>query len=155
MSTFWAVFIETRRVVVFHEKMAKTGLVREETTVGACDEGARGLLSAEETRRKSVDGTELACVVVKKCTLDFCWHGHGMNPLQKSLGGHRCLFAMRTEQTANRKEEKDVLAGRHLVGTVASDGRCRNSDDACVARGSEHKKNAVDRSFGHVEGLSG
>ena len=78
-----------------------------------------------------------------------------MNPLQKRLRGHRCLIAGRMEQSANRKEEKDVLAGRHLVGTVASDGRCRNSDDVCVARGSEHKKNTVDRSFGHVEGLSG
>ena len=49
-STFWAVFIETRRVVVFHEKTAKTGLVREETTVGAHDEGVRGLLGTEETK---------------------------------------------------------------------------------------------------------
>ena len=148
-------FIETRRVVVFHEKMAKTGLVREETTVGACDEGARGLLSAEETSRKSVDRTELACVVVKKCTLDFWWHRHGMNPLQKRLGRHRCLFAERTEQPTNRKEEKDVLARGHLVRTVASDGGCQNSDNVSISRGSKHNENAVDRCFDHVEGLIG
>ena len=99
--------------------------------------------------------TELACVVVEKCTFDIWWHRHGMNPLQKRLGRHRCLFAERTEQSANRKEKKNVLAGQHLLGTVASDGGCRNSDNVCISRGSEHNENAVDRCFDYVEGLSG
>ena len=49
--------IEARGVVVFHEKTAKTGLMREEATVGAYDEGARRLLGTEETRWKSVGRT--------------------------------------------------------------------------------------------------
>ena len=148
-------FTEERGVVALHEKTAKTGLVREETTVGAYDEGARGLPGTEETRWKSVGRTELACVVVKKRKFDFWWQRHGMHPLQKRLGGHRCVFAERTEQSTNRKEEKDVLAGRHLVRTGASYGGCQDSDEICIARGSEHKENAVDRSFNDVEGLSG
>ena len=76
-------FIEAGGIVVFHEKTAKTGLVREEATVGAYDEGARGLLGAEETRRKSVGGTELGCVVVEQCKFELWWQRLGMHPLQK------------------------------------------------------------------------
>ena len=65
------------------------------------------------------------------------------------------MIAERTEQSTNRKEEKDVLASRHLVRTAASDGRCQNSDNVCISRGSEHNENAVDRCFDYVEGLSG
>ena len=76
-------FVEGSRVVILHERMTKAGLVREEATVGACDEGARGLLGAEETRRKSVGGTELGCVVVEQCKFELWWQRLGMHPLQK------------------------------------------------------------------------
>ena len=65
------------------------------------------------------------------------------------------MFVERTEQSTNRKEEKDVLASRHLVRAVAGDGGCRDSDDVSIARGPEHNENTVDRCFDHVEGLSG
>ena len=139
--------IEGRGVVVFPEKMAKTGLVGKKTADGAYDEGARGFLCTEKTRRISVGRTQVDCVIVKHCKLKFLRHGQSMHSLQNHVGRHRYIFVTGTKKSTSGKEKKDVLARRHLVRAIASDGRCGNSDDICISSGSKNNENAVDLGF--------
>ena len=147
--------IEGRGVVVFPEKMAKTGLVGKKTADGAYDEGARGFLCTEKTRRISVGRTQVDCVIVKHCKLKFLRHGQSMHSLQNHVGRHRYIFVTGTKKSTSGKEKKDVLARRHLVRAIASDGRCGNSDDTCISSGSKNNEDAVDLGFHQVERLSG
>ena len=135
--------IEGRGVVLFPEKMAKTGLVGKKTADGACDESSQGFLCTEKTRRTSVGRTQVVCVIVKHCKLKFWRHGSSMHSLQDHVGQHRCIFV------------SGVLAQRHLVRAIASDGRCGNSDDTCISSGSKNNEDAVDLGFHHVERLNG
>ena len=48
-----------------------------------------------------------------------------------------------------------MLARRHLVRAIVSDGRCGNSDDMCISSGFKNNEDAVDLGFYHVEHLSG
>ena len=135
--------------------MAKTGLVGKKTADGAYDEGARGFLCTEKTRRISVGRTQVDCVIVKHCKLKFLRHGQSMHSLQNHVGRHRYIFVTGTKKSTSGKEKKDVLAQRHLVRAIASDGRCGNSCDMCISSGSKNNENAVDLGFHQVERLSG
>ena len=48
-----------------------------------------------------------------------------------------------------------MLARRHIVGAIAGDQRCGNSDDICISSGSKNDEDAVDLCFHYVECLSG
>ena len=78
-----------------------------------------------------------------------------MHSLQNHVGRHRYIFVTGTKKSTSGKEKKDVLARRHLVRAIASDGRCGNSDDICISSGSKNNEDAVDLGFHQVEHLSG
>ena len=65
------------------------------------------------------------------------------------------MFVGGTKQSTSRKKKKDVLARRHLVRAIASDGRRGHSDDMCISSGSKNNEDAVDLGFHCVERLSG
>ena len=48
-----------------------------------------------------------------------------------------------------------MLARRHLVRAIASDGRRGDSDDMCISSGSKKNEDAVHLCFHDVERLSG
>ena len=104
-STFWAVMIEARGVVLFHEIMAETGLVGKKATGGAYDEGARGFLCTEKTRRIGMGRTQHVCVIIKHCELKLWKHGLSMHSFQDSVGRQRCIFVCGTEQSTSRKKK--------------------------------------------------
>ena len=91
--------------------------------------------------------TQVDCVIVKHCKLKFLRHGQSMHSLQNHVGRHRYIFVTGTKKSTSGKEKKDVLARRHLVRAIASDGRCGNSDDICISSGSKNNENAVDLGF--------